>query len=307
MSASRRGGEFELDALEGMARVLTDSGHYRVLRRFRPRERYAAADGGVLRTGLYVDVETTGKDGVSDAIIEFGGVPFEYSAETGRIYSIGKGISAFEDPGFPIPHDVVELTRITDEMVSNHRFDDDQVCRLVATANLVVAHHAAFDRTFLERRFPVFAQKQWACGMADVPWHLYGCRGTKLEYILFNRCAEYFDGHRALEDCLAGIHVLATPLPCGTVPFSLLLREATVERYRVWAFDAPYDRKDVLKARGYKWHAGSAEYPKSWYRDLTACVVDVECAWLNEAVYANRRPTWEKRPLSGIDRYSGRM
>jgi DNA polymerase III subunit epsilon len=90
--------ESEFDALEGMARALTASGLYRVIRRFRPRRRYAEEDGAPKKHALFIDLETTGLDHGADAIIEFCGVPFEYGPADGRIYGVGEPVVYLEDP-----------------------------------------------------------------------------------------------------------------------------------------------------------------------------------------------------------------
>jgi DNA polymerase-3 subunit epsilon len=52
-------------------------------------------------------------------------------------------------PGRPIPPEVTALTGITDAAVRGRRIDDARVAALAASASLVVAHNAAFDRPFL--------------------------------------------------------------------------------------------------------------------------------------------------------------
>jgi DNA polymerase III subunit epsilon len=299
--------ESEFDALEGMARALTASGLYRVIRRFRPRRRYAEEDGAPKKHALFIDLETTGLDHGADAIIEFCGVPFEYGPADGRIYGVGEPVVYLEDPGRPIPEEVVALTGITNDMVRGQRIDDARVHAMLDGVNLVVAHNATFDRRFLERRLRVFERTPWACAIAEVPWHRYGCHGTKLEFILFKRCAEFFDGHRAAEDCYAGIHVLATAMPCGTVPFKLLLDSARTATVRVWAHESPYASKDALKARKYRWHGGEDGRPRAWYIDVHPTKADEECVWLTENVYRDRPLAWQKEPVTALSRYSGRM
>jgi DNA polymerase-3 subunit epsilon len=65
---------------------------------------------------------------------------------------------------------VVRLTGITDDQLLGHKLDDLAVTTLATPANLIIAHNAAFDRCFLERRFLLFVDKPWACSMGQVPW-----------------------------------------------------------------------------------------------------------------------------------------
>jgi DNA polymerase III epsilon subunit-like protein len=44
-------------------------------------------------------------------------------------------------------------------MVAGHRMDDYAVYDLLDRVVLVIAHHADFDRRFLEKRFPALATK----------------------------------------------------------------------------------------------------------------------------------------------------
>ena len=300
-------GDGDFAALDRMARVLTASGDYRVLRRFSPRRRYCTAEGIETKLALFVDVECTGLDTAHDAIIEFAAVPFTFDPRTGRIHEVCEAFVQLEDPGRPIPVEVVELTGITDDMVRGHRVDDALVDGILGDVVLVVAHNAAYDRPFVERRFPAFRNLHWACSHAEVPWPKLGCRGSKLDYLLFQRCAEFFDGHRADEDCRAAIHVLATPHVDGTIPFKLLLESARTPTVRVWAEGSPIETKDQLKARRYRWHPGDARRSKCWYRDCTPAELDAEIAWLTETVYGGRKPGHRIDRFTAKERYSSRM
>jgi len=297
----------DADALEQIARVLTASGEYRVMRRFRPRAGYHEVGDGPTATALFVDVETTGLNVEADAMIEFAAVPFTYRKDTGHVCCLGTPLVALEDPGRPIPPSVTALTGIRDDMVRGRRADDAAIEALLATAGLVVAHNAGFDRKVLERRFPAFAACHWACSRDDVPWAEHGIRGTKLDYLLLSRCAEFFDGHRAEADCQAAIHLLATPLPCGTPPFQLLLASARRARVRVWAVSTPIAVKDALKRRGYRWSGDEGTRSKTWFRDCpSAEAADAECAWLREHAYPGKAARPERQKLTALDRYSVR-
>ena len=302
-----RAGE-ELAVLDQVARVLTASGEYRVLRRFRRRDRYAERAGRTTRVALFVDVETTGLNAREDAIIEFGAVPFVYGVADGAVYAVGEAILGLEDPGRPIPTEVSALTGITDEMVRDRRLDDVRIEAALAGTALVIAHNAAFDRPFIERRLPAFAGKPWACSLREVDWERFGFRSTKLDWLLMAACGEYHDNsHRADADCLAGIHLLATPLQCGTRPMQLLLASCRAPTARVWAVGAPYAARDALKARRYRWSPGEHGGPRAWYTDVSAERVDAECAWLAAAVYGGARGGWRIQHFGADDRYSERV
>ena len=148
--------------LEHVAARLGQSGDYRILRRIPEVDRYAADDGAPKRLGLIFDIEKTGLDPGRDKIIEFALLPFEFSSD-GVIYGVQDGYAGFEDPGRPLPEEVIRLTGITDDKVRDHRLDDRVVEALVAPANLIIAHNAAFDRRFLERRFQLFVAERADC------------------------------------------------------------------------------------------------------------------------------------------------
>ena len=296
----------EVDALEGMARTLTSSGHYRVVRRFQPRERYHEDPSCRKKVAIYLDVETTGLDTAADAIIELACIPFEYCPDTGRVFSLGQPVAFLEDPGVPIPEPITELTGLTDADVRGERIDDARVCGLLGDASLIIAHNAGFDRKFVERRLPAFAEKPWACSLNEVPWTRLGCRSNKLDFILFHACAEFFEGHRAVDDCHVGIHVLATRASTGEIPMMLLLQSARTPTVRIWARNAPIELKDRLKARRYQWKPGATRGEGCWYIDVPEPKADAECAWLAEHIYRNT-PGWACEKYTAARRYSARV
>jgi hypothetical protein len=170
--------------LEQLAFHLEQSGDYRILRRVAVMTRYADDDpAAVKRLGLIVDIETTGLDPACDRIIELACLPFHFSSE-GVLYDVLPGYAGFEDPGQPLHEDVVRLTGITNDQLLGHKLDDHAVTALAAPANLIIAHNAVFDRCFLERRFPLFVDKPWACSFGQVPWTEEGFGSAKLDYLL---------------------------------------------------------------------------------------------------------------------------
>jgi DNA polymerase-3 subunit epsilon len=169
--------------LERMARTLVASGQYRVSSRLETPAEYHPPDSSPKLVAAVVDVETTGTNPDSDKIIEFGICLFEYDRETGRIYKVLGSWEWFEDPGFPIPPEITNITGITNEMVAGQSIDDQAVGDLLKQVVLVIAHNATFDRRFLEKRVPAFATKHWACSRFDIDWKAEGIRSSAVEFV----------------------------------------------------------------------------------------------------------------------------
>ena len=221
-----------IDPLAAIA-ALEGTDNYRVLRRLLPRARSELRASSATRLGLFLDTETTGTDHATDEIIELAMVPFTYSLD-GAILAVGAPFSALNEPSVPISPEITALTGITQEMVAGRRIDADAVERFVAPAALVIAHHAGFDRPFVERSWPVFETKPWACSMTQIPWGDEGFDGVKLRYLGL-LSGFFYDAHRAVADCEAAVELLSRPLPIsGRRALAVLLEAARKVTYRVW-------------------------------------------------------------------------
>lgn len=291
--------------LETLATLLERSGEYRILRRLVPRPPMTPPVGETTRVGLFVDVETTGLDPSHDEIIELAMVPFTYGIG-GEIYEIGKGFSALRDPEIPIPPRVTAITGITDDMVRGRTIDPAEIMTLVGEADLVVAHNATFDRPFLEAFCNVFATLPWACSMSDVDWAAEGYEGTKLCH-LAAQAGFFYDKHRATHDCLAGIEILARHQPVsGRSGLQHLLDRARAPYCRIWAISSPFDLKDQLKARGYRWNADAISGYRAWYIDLPVEAKDAELAFLVTEIY-RQEVDLPVRSLDAYNRFTSRI
>lgn len=287
-----------------MAEALSRSPDYRILRRLKPREITAPGAGSDHRVGIALDVETTGLDTGKDEIIELGMVKFAY-LPTGEITHIMDVFAAFNQPSAPIPADVVELTKITDEMVAGHRIAKDEVAKFVSDAALVIAHNASFDRQFSERYWPEFMDKNWACSATQVEWRKLGFDGSRLGYLLAG-CGYFHDGHRAADDCRALIEILASkPNGASSTSFAILLDRARASTVRIWAERAPFDLKDVLKKRRYRWNDGNDGRPRAWYIDIDETNRDAELQFLRDEIYG-REVQLHSDTITALTRFSAR-
>lgn len=267
-----------------MAQALERSGRYRVIERLERRARYTDGTCGAPRTGVFLDVETTGTTPARDKVIQLAMVPFTFDS-TGKIFDVRECRSWLEDPGVPILEEVTRLTGITDEMVQGKKIEDEVVRQMLAGTHLVIAHNASFDRAFCERRLPAFRDVYWACSMADIPWEREGFRHRSLEMLAYQHCRMFYAAHQADSDCYMGIHLLASPLPSGESAFGALLASARQQYVRVWAISSPIAVKDKLKEHGYHWSPGDDGRPKAWYKDVIEAEADAEMAFLGAEIY----------------------
>ena len=293
------------DRLEAMASKLQVSGNYRVLRRVGRRETFNTPDGTLPKVGVVLDVETTGLNPLCDEIVELGMVKFEFASD-GRIFRVLGTFESFREPSVPIPQEISRLTGITPEMVKGKVINPREVAAFVDDAAIVIAHNAGFDRRFCERTWPGFALKAWACSMSEVDWQGEGFEGTKLGYLLAG-CGLFHDGHRATEDCRALLEVLARPLPrSGETALKRLLDNARGVTVRIWTEGAPYELREILKARGYRWSDGADGGPRAWWTEVAESDLDAELAFLKTEIYRRDVVVPTKR-LTAFDRFSNRV
>ncbi|WP_341021999.1 3'-5' exonuclease [Brevundimonas diminuta] len=293
------------DHLESWARALEASADYRVVRRLKPRPAVPPPPGAAVRYGLVVDVETTGLDPRKDEIIELAMTPFSYGLN-GAIFAVGESFSQLRQPSAPITPEITAITGITNDMVAGQVIDPNAVAHFAAPASLVIAHNAAFDRRFLERFSDVFTTKPWGCSLTEIDWAAEGYEGTKLAY-LAQAAGFFYDRHRALHDCLATIELLAAPLPrTRATGLFRLLETARLPTWRIWAENSPFDLKDVLKARGYRWNGEPGPQPRAWYIDVPDGQREAELHFLKSEIY-RRDINLLIRRIEAHDRFSDRV
>ena len=270
--------------LAAIAETLAKSLDYRVLRRLAPRTEFIPCESQATRVGILLDVETTGLNTAHDEIIELAMVKFDYLPDD-RIARVTDVFSSFNEPSNPIPAEITELTGITDEMVSGHRIVPDAVSAFASDAVIIVAHNANFDRKFAERYWSVFERKNWACSATQVEWRKLGFDGSRLGYLLAG-VGLFHQAHRAIDDCQALIEILSSNVPkLDRSAFSLLLERARCKTLRIWAEQSPFELKDLLKKRGYRWSDGADGRPRSWYIDVDESAKDDEVDFLRKTIY----------------------
>lgn len=232
-----------------------------------------------LKVAVVLDVETTGLT-ADDKIIELAMRRFRYDA-TGQIVEIGRAWSWREDPGGPLTEDIIRLTGITDQDLVGRRIDDVMAVSILADADLVIAHNAAFDRPKVEARLSSLPAKRWACSCTEIDWIAAGFEGRSLGWL----CAQagfFFDAHRAQSDVDAVITLLKHERTDGRTLMWELDDAAWRDSHLIEAVGAAFGAKDVLRLRGYRWNPDT----KLWWREVSEADLTAEQFWLAREVYA---------------------
>lgn len=285
-----------------MVRHLTGTGRYRVLRKLEPREIASVVRPQFPLKGVIIDTEATGLNHRKDEIIEIGLVAFTFDAQ-GTIGDITAVYGGLNQPTIPVPAEITKLTGITDDMLEGQVIDMQRVRSLVDPADLIIAHNAGFDRPFCEAFSPAFAKKAWACSNAEVDWRSRGYEGSKLGYLI-GQSGYFHDGHRAVDDCFALLEVLAREAEGVEITaFAELYHASQRSRFRVLAENSPFDMKDVLKARGYRWSDGSDGRVKSWWTEVGEGALDEELRFLRTEIYRYQDADPPTQRLTAFDRF----
>lgn len=262
-----------------------------------------AGEGGRPFVAAVLDVETTGRSHRTDAVIELAVRRIAFDRQ-GVITEIGAARSWLEEPSGPLDPEISQLTGLTDDMLAGMTIDEEAAVGLLAGADVIVAHNAGFDRTFVEGRLHGLPRKPWACSMLDVDWPSLGFDGRKLGHLLM-QCGLYHEPHRAVDDVDAVIGLLQHALPGGGTILGHMLARARRPTWLVRAYGAHYDAKDMLQARGYRWNS----LDRHWMRMVGHDELEAEREWLDREVYCARMQPRGKAPwIEEIDwttRYRG--
>jgi DNA polymerase-3 subunit epsilon len=236
----------------------------------------------LVRTGVILDVETSGLRFDQAKIIELGLRPFRFNRETGEVLAVGQDYSSFQDPGEALSEEVKTITGITDEMVKGHSIQWAEVDAILDSAQIIVAHNAAFDRPFVDSLSKVSRQKIWGCSFKQIDWSSKGFPSQKLDILsIFH--GFFTDAHRALNDVDALLHLLSHADTTRGSPYFLeLLTEARKTTYQLMALSAPFESKDLLKSRGYRWDNPG----RTWWKEIAHADLSLETEWLEEYVYS---------------------
>lgn len=112
-----------------------------------------------------------------------------------------------------------------------------------------------------------------------------GFEGAKLGYLI-GQAGYFHEDHRAVDDCFALLEVLAQEGEAqGRTPFAELYEASQRSRVRIFAESSPFEIKDHLQARGYRWSDGGDGRLKSLWIELAEDALDDELRYLRSEIY----------------------
>ena len=233
----------------------------------------------------FLDLETTGLDKEEDKIIEIAIKCIEINKKNGEDITVIDSYESLQDPGFPIPENATKINGITDDMVKNQSIDWDYVKNIFDKCQLIVAHNAQFDRSFMDLELPISQSKIWACSINDIDWDKRNFKSYKQELLCLWH-GFYYESHRAMMDINALIHLLTHSSYINNKPIVELIQNAKKPVCKVEALFAKFEYKNLLKKRNYKWYnSGNKKGESFWYKIISHKNMDTERDWLTGNIY----------------------
>jgi len=178
-----------------------------------------------------VDTETTGLYPSRDRLVEIAIMLLEVDGATGRLVRELETYEELNDPGMPIPAQATAIHGITDAMVRGRRIDAARVARMLAGADLVVAHNSGFDKGFVRQLVPSVDAMVWGCSCRGIPWRkLYATvENTRLQHLAARLEVLTGTAHRALGDVETTVNlILRTDAQGNTHLLHLISRKLAV-------------------------------------------------------------------------------
>lgn len=223
--------------------------------------------------GIIVDLETTGLDANSDEIIEIGIMSF--SMEEQGEPNIVNLYSGLQQPTLPLSPEIVKLTGLTDSVLEGQKIDWDFVRNLFQNCEIAIAHNAAFDSSFLKNSGELEGIScHWGCSARHIDWKKHGFRTRALNYLAADHGFVNPFAHRAVFDC-------ATTFRLITPYISELVTKSYEKEVRVEARESPFETKDILRGRGYRWNPEA----RFWFKDVFESDLEEERNFLETEIY----------------------
>lgn len=264
-----------------------------VLKEFLGVETFGKAPAGLgIKRVMIIDTETTGRNTATCELVELALNIIEFDMD-GNFYDILFKYEAKQEIKGEFDRDASTLTGLTKEELIGESIDFNLVTELLDKVDAVVSFNASFDRPILHRYCDAFKNKFWMCAFAEIPWiQLFGGGGSQ-ELLVQKICKMHYDSHGAMADIEALSVLLNTKVQDKTL-FYVLLKMAAAKKERIFAYNSPYESKDVLRDREYYWDSNK----RVWFKDISLDNVSKEKEFL---VGLGSSP--DTMPINGFNKF----
>lgn len=294
-----------------MITALEMTGNFRVLRRFVARERFAEyaseSDRAKAKLAMIIASRSTGPTLATGRLVMLSYVMVRFNTESGVIYEVESVYSGTEDPGAPISASIERAIGATDAQLATTVFDVARINEDIARTSVVVCHNAEVERRFLEARFEGLADKWFVSSAREFPWTEFGASSRNLDVLASVVSGVFYTPGPALQDAQVLADLLARPAPDGQQVFRVMLDVSRIAHWRVWALNAPLERKRQLFDRGFKVGETIALLDKTpvkgWMKVVRS--LEGEVAFLAANVYPTAAEIQAEK-ITGFERYTDR-
>ena len=120
----------------------------------------------------------------------------------------------------------------------------------------------------------------WACSVNDINWAERGFNARGQE-ILCIWHGFYYESHRAMYDVDALIHLVTYDVKNQNKASLELIANSTKPSYQVAALNSPFETKDLLKSRKYRWNP----IKRYWWKNIFLEDLESEKEWMADNIY----------------------
>lgn len=194
---------------------------------------------------LILDTETTGLEPVSAQCIEVGAVLFHVPSRS-VLSQVSFLLPAAANPAEHVNGIAAEVTRLPQPWQAGLQ----HFLALLAGADAVLAHNAAFDAKWFGLGPLPAIDKPWICSMDDIEWplerHLRTAPSVRDLALAYG--VPVWAAHRALTDCTYLVQVLER---CANLEDLL---KAAMEPKLLYRANLPYAERHKAKQAGFRWN-----------------------------------------------------
>ncbi len=206
---------------------------------------------------LIIDTETTGLDPQNDQCVEVGAILFHVLSRS-VLAQQSFLIPVESNQAEHINHIPADISRLSQPWQQGLIYLNE----LIDSADILVAHNAAFDREWFGKYPLPKVAKRWLCSMEDIRWPKE--RQLRVRPSVRDLALAYeipvWSAHRALTDCIYLSEVFRR---CDDLE-SLI--DQGLEPRKLMRAEVSYEERHLAKLAGFSWNN---PIPKAWTKRLS--------------------------------------